>query len=459
METNLLPIVHGVWLDFQSPVVLWQILVLVFCLGTGMWAGWHYRRHLQTGEPTGLAEAAEMETDPKAAPEANPDPRRRTENDGNRRFSRHSIASVIFPASSLLLILLSRPVLALWSPVHLLDLFVPLLLSLALVRLAVYMVSYAFPGARWLAASRLWISALIWGCVVLYLVGLGPVIVDELEKVGFSFGTQKLNLWMLLHGAVTALVTILFALWGAGMIERRLLIAETIDSGVRIFLSRIAKAILLLVSVLISMSLVGIDVTALSVFSGALAVGLGLGLQKIASNYVAGMILLLDRSIRIGDVIALDPARSVSGIVSVITTRYTVLRTLGGTEYIVPNEHIVNNVIQNQSYTSSSVRIAATVQVAYSSDLNQARALMESAARAQPRVLDTPAPSALVLNFADSGIDLEVGFWIADPHNGTGGVRSDVNLEIWRLFKEHGVEIPFPQREIRILNQTATVGG
>ncbi|MCL2830961.1 MAG: mechanosensitive ion channel [Betaproteobacteria bacterium] len=433
---NLPPIIQGVWADFQSPAVLWQILILVFCLGIGFWLGRHFRRYLQASKED--AEARDH---------------------GTWRFAQDSVAGAVIPASLLLLILVLRPVLALWHPVHLLDLCLPLLLSLALVRIAVYMLACAFPNARWLAASRRWIAMLVWGCVVLYIVGLGPVIVDALEKVSFSFGAQRLNLWILLHGAATALTTILFALWGAGMIERRLLAVGTIDSSVRIFLGRALKALMLLIAILLSMSLVGIDVTALSVFSGALAVGLGLGLQKIASNYVSGMILLLDRSIRIGDLVALDPARNISGTVTIITTRYTVLRALGGIEYIVPNEHIVSNVIQNQCYTSSSVRVATSVQVGYSSDLDQVLALMVSAAQKQPRVLESPAPSALVLNFADSGIELEVGFWIADPNNGTRGLRSAVNLEIWRLFKEHGIEIPFPQREVRILNHPAASGG
>jgi len=200
---------------------------------------------------------------------------------------------------------------------------------------------------------------------------------------------------------------------------------------------------------LLSLSIVGIDITALSVFSGALAVGLGLGLQKIASNYVSGFIILLDRSIRIGNLVALDA--TTSGVVTQITARYTVLRTLAGTEVIIPNEYLVSNIVRNESFTDSRLRVVVPVQVAYGTDLEQAMRLMTEAAQAQPRVLAEPAPQALLTLFADSGINLELGFWIADPQAGTGSVRSAINLSIWRSFHEHGIEIPFPQREIRLL--------
>jgi len=257
---------------------------------------------------------------------------------------------------------------------------------------------------------------------------------------------------------VTVFVTVLGALWLAGIAETRLMAADKLDSNLRVVLARVMKALLTLVAVLVSLSLVGIDITTLSVFGGALGVGLGFGLQKIASNYVSGFIILLDRSIRLGSVLSIDA--NTSGVVTQITTRYTVLRGLAGTEYLIPNEQFVANVVQNQSFTDTRVFLKTAVQVGYTSDVERAMAILEEIARSQPRVLEDSPPRAYLTGFADSGINLEVGFWIADPESGTGALRSDINLAIWKRFKAEGIEIPFPQREVRILgNDTATAQG
>jgi small-conductance mechanosensitive channel len=226
------------------------------------------------------------------------------------------------------------------------------------------------------------------------------------------------------------------------------------DSNVRVVLARLTKALLSVLALLLSLSLVGIDVTALSVFGGALAVGLGFGLQKIASNYVSGFIILLDRSIRIGNLITVDDATS--GVVTQITTRYTVVRMLSGIEVIIPNEYLVSNIIRNQSYTDTRVRLAVGLQVAYSTNLELAMRLMETAARVHVRVLADPAPMVLCKAFADNGINLELGFWISDPEAGTGNACSDISLAIWKAFGENNIEIPCPQRDVRILDRTAS---
>jgi len=193
---------------------------------------------------------------------------------------------------------------------------------------------------------------------------------------------------------------------------------------------------------------VGIDLTALSVFGGALGVGLGFGMQKIAANYVSGFILLLDRSIRMGNLISVGNER---GIVSQITTRYTVLKGMTGIESIVPNETLVGSIVQNETFTDPKVRVSVPIQVSYATDLEKAMAIMVEAAQAQPRVMSDPAPGAFLEAFADSGINLQLGFWIRDPAEGTLGIRSAINMQIWRRFKEEGIEIPFPQREVRVL--------
>jgi small-conductance mechanosensitive channel len=290
----------------------------------------------------------------------------------------------------------------------------------------------------------------VWAVVALHITGLLPDLIAMLESISFSTGKQKLTLWHLLQGIAAVLVTVLLALWAAGAIEARLNAATGLDGNLRVVFARLSKALLILLAVLIGLPMVGIDLTTLSVFGGALGVGLGLGLQRIASNYVSGFIILLDNSIRIGNVISVGNDR---GEVTRITTRYTVVRNITGVEAIVPNELLVGSVVQNESYSDPRVRVALPVQVAYDSDLDRAMAIMAAAASAQPRVLADPAPAVLLAAFADSGINLELGFWVADPQNGTGQLRSDINLAIWREFKQAGISIPFPQRELRILKE------
>jgi small-conductance mechanosensitive channel len=223
---------------------------------------------------------------------------------------------------------------------------------------------------------------------------------------------------------------------------------EGVDSSLRIVGVRVAKALLTVAALVTGLTMVGIDMTAFSVFTGALGVGLGLGMQRIASNYVSGFIILLDRSIRIGDVVQVGAD---AGQVSKITTRYTVLKHAAGTEFIVPNEALISNVVQNQSYSDTRLRLATTIGVAYDTDLELAMRLMREAAAAQPRVLADTPPAVFLTAFTDSAISLELGFWIADPEAGRGNVLSDVNLAVWRVFNEHGIRIPFPQREVRLI--------
>jgi len=323
-----------------------------------------------------------------------------------------------------------------------------LLGSMALVRSVVFVLRQAFPGATWLTAWEKLIATLVWGWLALYITDLAPYVVETLEQVDFMIGKEQVNLWLIVSGIVTIFLTVVFALWIAGVIEARLMRMQSLDGNLRIVGVRVAKAVLTVIAVLTSLSLVGIDMTALSVFTGALGVGLGFGLQKIASNYVSGFIILLDRSIRIGNIVQVGTD---IGEVTRITTRYTVLRHPGGTEFIVPNETLIGSTVQNQTYSDNRLRLFTTVGVAYDSDLDLAMRLMVESAQRQPRVLADPAPAVLLTQFADSSINLELGFWIADPENGKMGVVSAINLDIWRVFREHGVQIPFPQREVRLL--------
>jgi len=410
-----LSLLRSLWNDIQTPDFIWQLAALAACLGLALpLARWWRRRQSEGAGRLGEA--------------------------GSR---------LAFPLFSLLLIGLASPLLAPFTKINLLKLALPLLASLALVRGVVFVLRHAFPKAVWLAAWERIIATLVWGWLALHITGLAPHVVEALKDVQFPVGKERLDLWMILHGVVTVFLTIVAALWVAGVVERRLLRLEHIDSSLRIVGVRIARALLTLLAFMVSLQLIGIDMTALSVFTGALGVGLGFGLQKIASNYVSGFIILLDRSIRLGNIIQVGAE---TGTVSQITTRFTVLRHPGGSECIVPNETLITSMVQNQTYSDTRLRLATTVGVAYDSDLDLASRLMLEAARAQERILAEPPPKVTLAQFADSAIVLELGFWIADPASGKGNVLSDVNFAIWRSFKTHGVNIPCPQREVRILN-------
>jgi len=424
-EKEMFALLLELWRDLRNPGFLWQVFALALCLlaAWGATRTWQRRAVAAAAEPYGAL----------------------------RAFGTGSLKRVSFPLLALLLVVVTRGAFRYWhlGPVSLLDLAVPLLLSMALVRAAVYLLRHAFSPSGWLATSERWIVTVVWLGFALHLTGLAVPLIDLLQQVSFTVGRQTLDLWTLLSGLVTVVVTVLLALWLSGEIEARLLASETMDSSIRVVISRLVKAVLSVIALLLGLSIVGIDITALSVFSGALAVGLGLGLQKIASNYVSGFIILLDQSIRLGHLVALDA--TTSGVVTKITSRYTVLRMLTGTEVIVPNEYLVSNIIRNESYSDSQLRVVVSLQVSYGADLDLAMRLMGEAAMAQPRVLSEPAPLVLLTAFADSGINLELGFWVGDPQQGTGAVRSAINMAIWRSFRENGIDIPFPQREVRLI--------
>jgi len=280
--------------------------------------------------------------------------------------------------------------------------------------------------------------------------------VDFLDDISFRVGKQSISLWLVLNALFWVMITMLAALWAASAIEARLLRAESLHSSLRVVFARLARAMLMLVAVLIVLPLVGIDLTVLSVFGGALGVGLGFGLQKIASNYVSGFIILLDRSIRIGDLITIDQFQFY-GRVADITSRYVILSAGDGREAIVPNEALITSTVISHTHSDTRYRVAAQVRAAYGTDVARAMELLCEMAKAHPRALAEPPPAALVLRLGEVGIELEVGLWIDDP-NARGGVQSDLYLEILRRFAAEGIEIPFPQRDIRMLNPSAPEG-
>ncbi|MBN3771104.1 mechanosensitive ion channel family protein, partial [Burkholderia sp. Se-20378] len=300
----------------------------------------------------------------------------------------------------------------------------------------------------WLSIVEKIVSTVVWAAMVLTVLGIQRDVLGWLDSVQFRVANAHLTLLSVISGALWVCVTLMVAMWLGSVLEDRLTRATTLDANLKVVLSRVGRALLVFAAILIGLSLVGIDVTVLGVFGGAVGVGLGFGLQKIASNYVSGFIILLDRSLRLGDAISVG---GLQGVVTQIRTRYTVVRGLDGNETLIPNEKLITDVVQNQSSYLTRGYAKVAVQVAYTSDVEHALTLLADAAQGVPRVLAEPAPTPYLVSFGADGIDLELGFWIEDSAKGTSGVRSSVNRNIWRLFSEHGISIPFPQREVRVV--------
>ena len=327
------------------------------------------------------------------------------------------------------------------------DIAIPALVALAAIRVLVYGMRRLFAAQAWLRTSERAISFTIWGLAALYFVGVLPELARELDELVIPVGRSTVSLLTIFKGVVAVVATLIVALWLSGLLERRLLAATTLDSNTRAVLANVVRALLLLVGTLFALQAIGFDLTLLTVFGGALGVGIGLGLQKLAANYIAGYTILLERAIRLGDLITVDGRQ---GRVSKVTARYVVVRGLDGVEAIVPNETLVTTTVLNHTRATHDIRIAVPVQVAADTDVEQALRLMAEAARAEVRVAPAADPPvALVTTFADGAIGLEAVLWIAGPQAGVAEVRSALYRRILDAFKAHGVRLHEPRREAR----------
>ncbi len=359
-------------------------------------------------------------------------------------FGERVIDGALFPLLALALAFGVRRLLPLWGEAPaLFKLALPLLVSLAVIRVIARVLAAAWPDSAPIRGVERIGSWAIWAGAVLWVTGLLPVLLDELDDIGWKFGTVRLTLRNLIEGGLTAALVLVVALWISAAIESRLLRRESMDLSMRKIAASAIRALLLFVGLLFALSAAGIDLTALGVLGGALGVGLGFGLQKLAANYVSGFVILAERSLRIGDMVKVD---GFEGRVTDIKTRYTVIRSLGGKEAIVPNEMLITQRVENSSLADPRVLLSTVVQVDYDCEVDAVMKALAGALAEVPRVLREPGPSVQLSRFADSGIELTVFFWIADPENGSGGVRSDVNLAIWRTLKGLGVDIPYPQQ-------------
>jgi small-conductance mechanosensitive channel len=413
------------WTDLHETHVWWQIAVVTSCILVSFLLARVLRRRFPV--------------DPNAS--------------ASESLIGQTFLRLLFPALAWLTLFVSKLFLLKYQHVYLLSLLIPMFGSIALIRFGIYLSRRIFANSAQIGAAHLLVEKIFtWGvCLVvaLYYTGLLPDVISFMDENTIAFGHTKLSFSEILQALISVALTVLLALWAGAAVENRLMKVSSLHISSRLVLGRLARSLLILFAVLISLSMVGIDLTVLSVFGGALGVGLGLGLQKIASNYVSGFIILLDRSLSIDDLITVD---KYSGKVSQINTRYTVLRGLDGVESIIPNEMLVSSPVQNLSLTDRAVWMSTDVSVGYGTDIEALIPQLEEVVKSVPRISTVSLPTGYLVSFGASGLDLRVGFWLLDPENGKTGALSAVNRAIWKLLKEKNIEVPFPQREIRILN-------
>ena len=358
-------------------------------------------------------------------------------------FGQRIVDGVLFPVLALALAFGAKLALAGVVKAAVFKLAVPMLLSLVVIRLSVRVLSATFPSTGWVRVVERSISWLAWLAVVLWVTGVLPLLLDAMDDVHWKVGAAHLSLRDMLEGTLSAGVVMMLALWASAAIEKRLLHGTGNSLSMRKMAANIVRALLLFIGLLIALSAVGIDLTTLSVLGGAIGVGLGFGLQKIAANYFSGFVVLAERSLRIGDIVKVD---GFEGRISDIRTRYTVIRALNGRESIVPNEMLITQRVENVSLADSRVLVNSAVQVAYGTDVRALQVKLQAAIARVPRVLADPGPAVQLAEFAADGINLNLLFWVDDPENGQGNVRSEVNLAVLDLLNDEGIEIPFPQR-------------
>lgn len=432
MKQNLLSTLWtDLWTDLGIPGLRWQLIAMVLCFALGWGIARIVRNVLATQEP---------------------------QQNALRRLGVESFTRVLWPLLTWLLLAIAKAILERLDGVDGVDVLrvvMPLVASFALIRLAFYVMRRVFArGGKASAFVLLFersFASLVWIVVALHITGFLPDIIEFLDDTFVPLGKHKVSMMTMLQAVVSVGVTLIIALWASAMIEERLMRLDGMHSSMRAVLSRMSRAVLILIALLVSLSMVGIDLTVLSVFGGALGVGLGLGLQKIASSYVSGFIILLERSMTIGDTVTMD---KFTGRVAQINTRYTVLRGGDGSDTILPNDLFVSNAVQNLSLSDTVVQLTTRISVDYRTDIDLALRLLEEAALSVEKVRKGPdrVPGATMVAFGADGIDLQLGFWVNEL-DGRGAVLSDVNRAIWRSFQANEINVPFPQREIRLIDE------
>ena len=423
MTDPFAPLLRALWTDLQDQSILWQVATITVSVALAAWFAFLVRPRLRGAGGTRL------------------------------EFGLGSLRRLVLPLSALVLVLAGRWVLLHFQPnVSLLNIAVPLLTAMVIISFVVHLQRLVFAPGSLLVTFERAIGWIVWIGFALYVLGVAPDILEYFDGVGFKLAGHRISLLLIAEAVLWVVVAMLLALWIGRLLEDRLMAAHDMDMTLRVMLSKLVRAMLVLVAVLVVLPLVGIDLTALSVFGGALGVGLGFGLQKIASNYISGFIILLDRSVTIGDLVTIEKH---TGRLTKMTARYVVVRALDGTEAIIPNETVITSAVINQSYTDRKVAVSMSVQVSYDCNLDEAMSVLAEVAKRHARALTDPPPAVHVKAFSDNGIDLDLAVWVEDPEQGKTNLRSDIYVGIWREFKARGIVIPYPQREVRLLGDAS----
>jgi len=358
------------------------------------------------------------------------------------------LCDVLFPAFSLALLLLYVPVAVRASlPTALADAAASLGIAWIVIRAVSSVVRSPGPARA--------VAAVVWVGAALHITGLLEPLITALDALGVTVGGNRISILTLVTGLGVMALFVAGAVVLARVIERQIATMSALSPSLRVLVSKLTHTLLVLFAVLIGLNAVGVDLTALTVLGGAIGLGLGFGLQKVISNFVSGIILLADRSIKPGDVIVVGETY---GWVKHLSARYVSLITRDGKEHLVPNELLITERVENWSYSDNNVRVRIPLGISYNSDVRKALDLVLEAAKECPRALKSPRANCLVTGFGDSSVDLELRVWINDPEEGVGNVKSDILLRVWDKFHEHGIEIPFPQRDIHIRSEPPRSG-
>jgi len=339
--------------------------------------------------------------------------------------------------------------------VALIDIAMDLATVLVLVRFGVHALSVSLGPNSWIRSWELRITFVLWAAISFQVLGWFSGIERTFDSIDLIPGKTTFSLWALLKSIVVIVGFLVATSLIARTIERRVMKLEGLAISTRIGISKFSTFMLVGLGVLLGINASGVDLTVLGLFTGAIGLGLGFGLQAIASNFVSGFVLLLDKSIKPGDVISFTGTTGTStenfGWVQELRGRYIVVRDRDGVETLVPNQNLITNSVINWSYSDQRVRIRLPVMISFQDDPEIALQVLLDAAANHPRILKDPGPVSRLMSFENYGMRVEARFWIRDPMNGVNNVRSDVNREIWRLFKKHGITIPVQQHDVRVI--------
>lgn len=370
-------------------------------------------------------------------------------------FSDRPLSGAMFPLLALALIYLGQMVVMRYMPVFWLRLAISLLFSLTVIRFVARVLSKTFPNSTSMRLVERVFSWMVWGVAVLHSLGLLPMVLDELNTISLTLGKTEITLLGLIEGSLAAGLAVVLVLWLASLLEQHVINRWVQDLSMRKVGMNVTRVVLIALGLLIALSWVGVDLTTLSVMGGALGVGLGFGLQKIASNYVSGFLVLIERALRIGDNVRVD---GFEGRITDIKTRFTVIRAGNGRESIVPNETLITQRVENLTGFDRQFALSTTLVVGMQSDVQQVTAILLDAAKRQPRVLEAPAPSVQFVDFVEHGLQFTLTYHINDPQNGQGNVRTDVNLALLEGLRSAGVELPVPRQMVQFVGNPQAPG-